>query len=145
MPTRLPRLKLGPARGSRIDSSLLQSCFTTLLEERLLRPQFQNHERVWNRLWSRSRIVRSRRRRGFEVRRLRENVMRLWIESHRARAKLRIDVPHDAVLVRRVLVNHGQQSLAARRKNQPRYPDRSRCRPGPRLSLASPPPCPCPG
>src|SRR5579872_1761274 len=119
MPTRLPQGSSLAAlrKPSRLISTLI--AFRDSAEERLLRPQFQNHERVWNRLWPRSRIVRSSRRRGFEVRRLREDVMRLWIESHRARAKLRVDVPHDAVFIRRVLMNHGQQSLADRGKHKP--------------------------
>ena len=39
--------------------------------------------------------------------------MRLWIERHRARAELRRDIAHRRVLIRRVLVNHGEVSRFA--------------------------------
>src|SRR5580700_2139170 len=95
-------------------AKMRQFCFWNSL----LWSDLQKYKRARNGLWTRTWVVRRGLSCRLEVGRFGEDVMRLRIQRHGAGAELRVHVAHDGVLVRRVLVNHGQQSFAASGKNQ---------------------------
>lgn len=57
---------------------------------------------------------------GPEIRRRREDVVRFRVQGQCAGPELRVDVSDHAVFIGRILVQHGNQALAARSKHQPR-------------------------